>query len=145
MNARDPVAAPPRVSRIRSLVDALDWALDRIRDRGECWERAAEILEASRESTPAQADAAGGQHGQLATVTRQRDGWRDEAETLRRRLRSAESDVDAMRKHQRNEVWFFQGDGYDHLESMATDMVVVIHAADLRDLLAAAKTGARAA
>lgn len=90
-------------------------------------------------AVPAVPAAASGQAplSVLATLTRQRDGWREEAESLRRRLRSAESDIDARAKHQRNDVWYYQGDGYDHIESMATDMVVVIHAADLRALVAA--------
>ena len=78
----------------------------------------------------------------LATLTRQRDGWRHEADMLRRRLLFAESDIDVRAKHQASDVWYYQGDGYDHLESMGNGMVVVIHAAELRALLATNNTPA---
>lgn len=81
----------------------------------------------------------------LSTITslkRERDGWQEEAANLAKRLRFAQCDLDAMRSHQKNEVWYWQGDGYDHLESMGRDMVVVIHAGDLRALAATPPTPA---
>lgn len=72
----------------------------------------------------------------LQYLERARYGWQDEAQSLQRRLRSAESDIDLLRKHASNDVWHWQGDGYDRVESMANEMVVVIHAADLRELVA---------
>lgn len=43
--------------------------------------------------------------------------------------------------HQDRDVWYFQGDGGDHVESMGRNMVVVIHAGDLRALIAPKATG----
>lgn len=133
-------------TRLRTPLDALAWALERITDRGDYWHRAAELLEVGHQAqaTPdaCRPDTAVDRPlGQIATLERQRDGWREEATFLRRRLVVAESDIDAMRKHQANDVWYYQGDGRDHVESMATDMVVVIHAGDLRALLAASAKG----
>ncbi len=76
----------------------------------------------------------------LSTMTyleRARDGWHEEAVSLQRRLHQAECDIDLLRKHADNDVWHWQGDGYDHLRSMGNRMVVVIHAADLRALVKA--------
>lgn len=42
-----------------------------------------------------------------------------------------------MEEHARGEVWRWQADGADHLESMGGRMGVLIYASDLRDLIAA--------
>lgn len=75
---------------------------------------------------------------EMATLKRERDGWKEEAECLQKRLRFAQADNDLLRSHAKKDVWYWQGDGYDHLESMGNNMVVVIHANDLRAMLAAA-------
>jgi predicted phage-related endonuclease len=74
----------------------------------------------------------------IVSLQRERDGWQEEAKHLQRELRLAQCDLDLIRSHKENNVWYWQGDGYDHPESMANDMVVVIHAADLRAVLATA-------
>jgi hypothetical protein len=71
----------------------------------------------------------------LVAANRERDGWMRVAEDLTKSLRFLKADLDLMRSHQKNNVWYWQGDGYDHLESMGNDMVVVIHAASLREML----------
>lgn len=74
----------------------------------------------------------------LNALRRARDGWHEEAVSLAKRLKYVESDNDLLRKHQSKDVWYFQGDGEDHIESMGNNMVVVIHAHDLRSLIAPA-------
>jgi hypothetical protein len=69
-------------------------------------------------------------------LRRERDSWRSEAEMLMRSLRQAHTELDLRRAHHEKDAWYWQGDGYDHLESMGNRMVVVIHAEDLRALLA---------
>lgn len=71
----------------------------------------------------------------IASLQRERDGYREQAEDLQHRLKFAAADLDMIRSHQENNVWYWQGDGYDHLESMGNDMVVVLHAAVLRSLV----------
>lgn len=78
----------------------------------------------------------------INNLRKERDGWHDEATALRRRLRYAEADLDVLRRHQARDVWAWQGDGEDHLESMGDSMVVCIHAGDLRALLDAPERGA---
>lgn len=74
----------------------------------------------------------------LNALKRARDGWQDEAAALARRLKLSEADNDLLRAHQAKDAWYFQGDGEDHIESMGSNMVVVIHAHDLRSLMASA-------
>lgn len=127
---------PAGIERLYTPLDALGWAIDRIdpQNRGDYWHRASELLEAARLS---EADVANPPPlSSLATLTRQRDGWREEAQRLQRRLHLTECDIDLMSKHQAKDAWYYQGDGFDHLESMTNRMVVVIHAADLRALIA---------
>ncbi len=71
----------------------------------------------------------------MQAVKKERDGWQATAQDLQRRLHLAECDLDLRRAHQEQKVWFFQGDGEDHLESLSNRMVVVIHAGDLRVVL----------
>ena len=81
----------------------------------------------------------------INALIRERDGWREEAITLQRALKSAQADLDLRRAHQERDAWFFQGDGEDHIESMGNRMVVVIHASDLRRLLEAERAGKQGA
>lgn len=75
----------------------------------------------------------------LNALKRARDGWQEESASLAKRLTYMEADNDLLRKHQSKDVWYFQGDGEDHIESMGNNMVVVIHAHDLRSLMAPAQ------
>ena len=65
----------------------------------------------------------GGWKAYAGEVEKERDYWRQRAQT--------------MHEHQRGEVWYWQGDGHDHPESMANSLPVVIRADALRELLAA--------
>jgi len=60
-------------------------------------------------------------------VERERDYWRTRAKTL----------ID----HANGEFWGWQGDGEDHLESLANSLPVVIRADQLRELLACQDSG----
>ncbi|MGF6440747.1 hypothetical protein [Paraburkholderia youngii] len=82
----------------------------------------------------AQPDAA--LENELRFLRRARDGWQDEARILQRRLSEALADNDLLRQRVDRTAWIFQGDGEDHLESLANDTAVVIHAGYLRTLLA---------
>jgi len=79
--------------------------------------------------------------GVEAKLTKARDGWRDEAQRIRAdrdlwrmRCRMAE---DYRDRETGRGVWFWQGDGTDHPNSMANDLTVVIRADELRELIAA--------
>jgi hypothetical protein len=97
---------------------------------------ALEVAAATAEAPPALPPAT--PHPNVVhNLTRERDGWREQAETLQKSLHSAQCDLDLLRANQAHDVWIYQGDGEDHLESMSARMVVVIFAADLRALLPA--------
>lgn len=68
-------------------------------------------------------------------LIRSRDGWAERAEGLMADVKKLTADNDLLRKHQDKNVWIYQGDGGDNIESMGHDMVVVIHAGDLRELM----------
>ncbi|ABR91895.1 Hypothetical protein mma_2229 [Janthinobacterium sp. Marseille] len=83
----------------------------------------------------------GGPHTNVVNaLIRERDGYQESTRLLQERLRLAQLDLDLRRAHQEKDVWFFQGDGEDHIESMGNGMVVVIHASDLRALLASKRS-----
>lgn len=65
------------------------------------------------------------------------EGWRLECESARTALAHAEAEILTRAKYQDRDVWFWQGDGTDHPESMSNSMVVVIRAPDLRRAIAA--------
>lgn len=44
--------------------------------------------------------------------------------------------VETMYRHSRKDCWYWQGDGYDHIESLTNACPVVIRADDLRGLIA---------
>lgn len=64
----------------------------------------------------------GGWQHHAETMERERDHWRERART--------------MEEHQRGTVWYWQGDGNDHPESMVNSLPVVIRADQLRALIA---------
>lgn len=73
--------------------------------------------------------------GAIRDLTRSRNGWKAEADTLRERLVEAEKQLELMRAAQDGDVWFWEGDGHDHLHSMSSGMVVTITASDLQALV----------
>lgn len=68
------------------------------------------------------------------------EGWRQQCESAREALTYAEDDLLTRAKHQRRDVWYWQGDGEDHPESMGRHMVVVIRAPDLQRLIRESST-----
>ncbi len=107
--------------------DVATTGIERIQTRGKADSPAADPTQIGR--------PAGVPDQVLQAVKRERDGWQATAQDLQRRLHLAECDLDLRRAHQERDVWFFQGDGEDHLESLGNRTVVVIHAADLRTVL----------
>lgn len=77
----------------------------------------------------------------IRDLTRSRDGWKAEADSLRERLADAEKQLDLMRAKQDGDVWFWEGDGHDHLHSMSSGMVVTIAARDLQALVGLQEDG----
>lgn len=71
----------------------------------------------------------------INNLRRERDGWQECADTVKKSLHLAQCDLDVLRAQQSNDVWIWQGDGEDHIESMGNRMVVCIFARDLRAML----------
>lgn len=81
------------------------------------------------------ADALGHRDIELAAVTKERDGWKDEAAAQKMRASSYVHVLELRQDYEAKDVWFWSGDGCDHLESMSNTMTVVITAGELRILL----------
>lgn len=62
-------------------------------------------------------------------------GWQFHAEDMERQRDYWQSHARLMREHQQGECWYWQGDGGDHPESMASGLPVVIRADQLRALM----------
>lgn len=52
---------------------------------------------------------------------------------IKRKAGKLEAENEALRRERQGEIWYWQGDGEDHLESLTCP--VLIEAADLRELL----------
>lgn len=74
---------------------------------------------------------------QTAALIKERDGWQEHAKWLQRQLHLAQCDNTLLRSQAKGDIWAWQGDGTDYLESMSSRMVVVIFAGDLRAAIAA--------
>lgn len=79
---------------------------------------------------------------EVAALIKERDGWQEHAKWLQRHLHLTQCDNTLLRAAAKKDIWVWQGDGTDHLESMGNRMVVVIFARDLRAAIAAATEGA---
>ncbi|UZV40249.1 hypothetical protein Acica_44 [Acidovorax phage Acica] len=66
-------------------------------------------------------------------------GWKSHAEAMERERDYYRRRMQTMHEHQDGEVWYWQDDGEDHLESMVNSLPVVIRADQLRALLASAR------
>lgn len=73
----------------------------------------------------------------VAQLIKERDAWQEEAKAKRGEVEHFMEQLRTRAQHQDRDVWFWQGDGEDHLESMGRAMVVVIRADQLRSLVAA--------
>ena len=82
----------------------------------------------------------------LAKLTKERDGWKEEAEHQQALYERACRQIGLLHEHERDRVWIWQGDGTDNLSSMSNGMAVLIRADDLRAALAnqPAPTGTQA-
>ena len=76
-------------------------------------------------------------------LVRARDGWAERAKELTEALAEVQADNDILRRCINSDTWIYQGDGGDNIESMGHNMVVAIHAGDLRKLLKNAASGTR--
>lgn len=65
-------------------------------------------------------------------------GWESHAQAMERERDFYRQRAQTMHEHQVGDVWYWQGDGEDHLKSMANSLPVVIRADQLRALLASA-------
>ena len=88
----------------------------------EGWQARAALLAEDKGGEAEGPAGSGGWKFHAEQMERERDHWRARAQT--------------MYEHQRGEVWYWQGDGEDHLKSMVNALPVVIRAEQLRDLLA---------
>lgn len=76
-------------------------------------------------------------------LARQNENLQDANIILKAELREANAQLSMIHEHQRNcdpaerEVWYWQGDGEDHPESMVNSLPVVIRAEDLKELISA--------
>ncbi|AOY00132.1 hypothetical protein [Jeongeupia sp. USM3] len=77
-----------------------------------------------------------GQSDELAKLHKERDGWQDEARAQRERAEVADRALDMRQRHDAKDVWYWQGDSRDDLESMGNAMLVVVRADQLRGLAA---------
>ena len=64
------------------------------------------------------------------------DGVKNQIETLEWKVRNLERALEMRKLHEKADVWYWQGDGADRLDTMSMGMIVVIRADQLRDLLA---------
>lgn len=62
-------------------------------------------------------------------------GWQSHAEAMERERDHYRQRAQTMYEHQQGQVWYWQDDGGDHLESMVNSLPVVIRADQLRGLL----------
>lgn len=84
-----------------------------------------------------------GRHeARIAELERARDDRRDEFTSLTRALHTANCDIELLRGKVDNNVWAWQADETDHLESMSKRMSVLIFAGDLRALLSISRAEA---
>jgi hypothetical protein len=72
----------------------------------------------------------------LRRLTKERDGWRDEAAHQKALYERACESVEMLRDHERAHFWIWQGDGTDNLKSMTDGMTVLTRADHLRAALA---------
>jgi len=63
-------------------------------------------------------------------------GWEAHSEDMERERNYWRSRANLMHEHQNGQVWYWQGDGEDHLESICNSLPVVIRADALRELVA---------
>lgn len=64
---------------------------------------------------------------------KERDGWKLEAESLKERLCQTTDELIAINKAAKHDVWYYQGDGTDHPESLTCN--VVMSADQFRELV----------
>lgn len=73
----------------------------------------------------------------IAQLRKSLAGWQEECNVLRDDRDSLRQRLDLQALHQKNDVWYWQGDGTDYPESISNSMAVVIRGDRLRAILAA--------
>lgn len=68
-------------------------------------------------------------------LMRERDGWKEKADARGRSLEDARQKLDLVYLRDKDQVWYWQGDGTDYPKSMSNSMAVVIRADQLREIL----------
>jgi hypothetical protein len=74
---------------------------------------------------------------EIAELRKALDGWQDVAAEQRVSLDQANRNIDLRALHQANDVWYWQGDGTDHPESISNSMCIVMRGDHLRALVGA--------
>lgn len=87
-------------------------------------------------ATPPQA-AARCEGDEVARLKQAIAAYEEEAALRKRDLESARRSLRLARQADRGDVWHWQNDGHDNLQSMSSEMAVLIHACHLKELLAA--------
>jgi hypothetical protein len=77
----------------------------------------------------------------IKTLRKQAEGWKEEAIAMRASRDACLTQLDLHALHQRDDVWYWQGDGTDHPESISNSMAVVIRGDQLREILSNANKG----
>lgn len=80
----------------------------------------------------------------VAQLRKSLAGWQEECKVLRDDRDSLRQRLDLQALHQRNDIWYWQGDGSDYPESISNSMAVVIRGDQLRAILAASHQPAAA-
>ena len=75
---------------------------------------------------------------ELRKLTRERDGWKEEAQHQKALHESACRQVELLKEYERGHYWLWHGDGSDNLHSMSNGMGVLIRADKLRAIMAQA-------
>jgi hypothetical protein len=96
---------------------------------------AAPVSEQPQEASTAQPDSER-ETQYVAELRKELQGWKQEAKERQHENELLRERMQLRTQEQRRDVWFWQGDGEDHLESMSNGMAVVIRADRLRALAA---------
>jgi hypothetical protein len=109
------------------------WKLREVEERAAL--SAAPVSEQAQEASTAQPDSER-ETQYVAELRKELQGWKQEAKERQHENELLRERMQLRTQEQRRDVWFWQGDGEDHLESMSNGMAVVIRADRLRALAA---------
>jgi len=113
-----------------------------LRDVARLYAKYAELKAAPQ---PAQAALSDERESQtIAQLRKSLLAWQEECNALRNDRDILRQRIDLQSLHQKNDVWYWQGDGTDHPESISNSMAIVIRGDQLRAILAASHQPAAA-